>query len=116
MQRLPRAHVLALGDGVAELGRAALRRHVVPARPAAAHVHEDEPDGAADGGIGAEARAEEPGARVQPDGPRVRAAHDDERRHRMRGRLHAVEIEGGLEHGLDGGHDHREVARARSPP
>ena len=77
--------------------------------PPAAHVQENEPEGTPDGGIGAEAGPEEAGARVHADGGGERAADDDERSHRMGGRLDAVEIEGGLEHGLHRGHDHGEV-------
>ena len=78
-------------------------------RPAAAHVHEDEPDGAADGRVGSEAGAEEPGARVHADRARGGAADDDERRDGVRGGLDAVEVEGGLEHGRDRGENDREA-------
>src|SRR5262249_12294757 len=108
-QRRPGRAVVPLGDAVGELGRTPLRRHVVTARPAATHVHEDQPQGAADGGVGAEAWAEEARARVHADGRPHRATHDDERRYGMRGRLHAVEIEDGLEDGLDRSHHDGEV-------
>jgi hypothetical protein len=70
-------------------------------RPATADVHQDEPDGTADGRVGAKARSEKPSARVHPDRARGRPADDDERGNRVRGRLDAVEVERGLEHGRD---------------
>src|SRR6266545_5274627 len=81
----------------------------VAATPGAAHVHQDQPDGAADGRVGPEARAEQTRARAEPDGAGPGSAHDHQRRHGMRGCLDAVEVEGGVEHGLEAGDDHREA-------
>ena len=87
----------------------------MPARPGPAHVQERQADGAPDRGIRAEAGSEEAGSRVKPDGPGIWAGDDHQRRHRMRGRLHAVQIERRVQHGLDRGRDDdRKVARVRT--
>ena len=109
VQRRPRRGVLALRDGEGELGGAALRGHVVTPRPAPAHVHQDEPEGAPDRRVGAEAGAEEPRARMHPDGARDGATDHEERSHGMGGGLHAVEIEGRLEQGAHRRHDDGKV-------
>ena len=83
----------------------------MPSRPRASDVQEDEPDGAADGGVGAEARAEAPAAGVDAHGAPVLAVHDNEGRHGMSGRLHAVEVERGIEHRLHRRGDDREMGR-----
>src|SRR5207249_5574201 len=92
-----------------ELRRAPLGRHVVPARPRAADVHEDQADGAADRRVRAEARPEAPRARVHAEGSRDRSVDDQQRRHWMGRRLDSVEVEGGLEHRLYGGDDDGKV-------
>src|SRR4030095_10363897 len=78
--------------GKRDLAGAPRGGQAVAARPAAAHVHQHEPDGAPDGGVGAEAGAEAPRARVHADVGRGGPVEDQQRRHRMRGRLHAVEV------------------------
>ncbi len=111
LQGSPRRGLLVLGDAVRELGGAALRSHVVASRPGAADVHEDQSERATDRGVGAEARAEAPAARVQSDASPIGAVDDDQRRHRMGRRLHAVEVEVGIEHRVHRGDDDRKVLR-----
>jgi hypothetical protein len=113
-QRRPRGQVLGLRHGEGELGRAPLGRHVVAPRPATADVQEGQPERAADGGVGAEAGAEEAGASVHAHRAPVRPVDDHERRHRMGRGLDAVEVERGIQHRLRRGHDDREGARLRT--
>src|SRR3546814_6408948 len=70
------------------------RRLVEVAGPAAADVEQDHPDRAADGRVGAIAGAEAVMPGVHADLLADRTVHHQERRHHMRRRLHAVEIEG----------------------
>ena len=66
---------------------------------------------AADRRVGLPARAERAPARVDAEPPRVRAVDDQERRDVLVRRLHAAQVEGGIQDGLDRGQHHREVFR-----
>src|SRR5207247_1853511 len=64
---------------------------------------------AADGRVGARAGAEEAGPAVDVEGAADRPVHDDERRRRVGGRRHAVQVERLVAHRLDGGEHDRQI-------
>ncbi len=64
-------------------------------------VVNDQPDRAADGRVGPEARTEQVPARVEPDLAGDRAVDDQHRAGRIRGALDAVQVERLAEDGLD---------------
>ena len=67
VQRLPRARRLVLGEAERVLSGPALRGLIEDAGTTVETVQQDEPERAADGGVGAHARAEQVAAGMQPD-------------------------------------------------
>src|SRR6185369_15711256 len=85
--------------------------HGVAASFSATHVHEHQPHGPSDRRVRAKARAEGAVAEVEPEllDDRARDQHHDGTG--MRGRLDAVEPEGGIGCRLERGDQHRHVRR-----
>ncbi|MNC84731.1 hypothetical protein D3C83_02960 [compost metagenome] len=104
-----RARFLVLGDAVSVFPRVSQCALVEQPRPAAADVEQHEAQRAADGGVGAVARAEHIAAGVHADRAAHRPVHHQQRtRHVSRG-LHAVQVEARIAQGEQRCFDHRGV-------
>src|SRR5262249_54591223 len=78
VERLPRRDLLVLADAVRVAPGVAEGRHGNLARPSPAEVDHDKTEGAADGGVGAEAGPENARGTVDADAPAHGTVHDDE--------------------------------------
>src|SRR2546427_3088496 len=109
VERRPWALRLVLGQAIRVLPWMAERRPVLPSRPRAADVLEDEAHRAADDGVGAMALAERVGARIDPEARGDRTVDDQKWRARVRRRLDRVQVETGIGERANRGDDDRQV-------
>ena len=107
--RFPWAVGFIFGKTVAVLGRGAQGGAVEVARLGAGHVGHHQPHGPPDGGVAAPALPHGVVAGVDVQFARDGAVDDDHRRAGMGGRQDAVQIEGVVRQGLDGGDDDGQI-------
>ena len=110
-QRLPRALFLVLPHAVGVAAGVSHGRHAHGPGRGAPHVGDDEPQGPADGRVGAPPGPEGAATAVDVQSGSSGTVDDEEGRVEIRGGRDAVEIEGILTHGLDPGDHHRQVIR-----
>ncbi len=84
------------------------------AGPGPAHVLKREPERSADHGVGARPLPEGIARGIDAEALRDGPVHDDERRARVRRRLHGLEVKGRVRHRFDGGEDDRQVLGKRA--
>src|SRR6266542_3170114 len=111
VERLPGRDLLVLADAVGVAAGMAEGGHGNLTRPGAPEIDHDEPEGAADGGIGAEAGAKDTGRAVDTQSLADGTVHDDQRRRGIRRARLPVEIEGRIAGRLDDGKHDGKVVR-----
>ena len=103
VQGSPVGLALRLGDAVGVLARMADDAAVEQAGDGGAGVHQDEPNGASDGAVGAVARAKQVVAAVQSDLFPDRAVDDAQDRRAAHAGRRAHQVEHRIQHRLSGG-------------